>query len=954
MLSGREREQRTLDDLLVGAREGRGGALVVAGQPGIGKSALLAAAAERAAALDLTVLRTTGYEDESGLSYAGLHLLLRPALDRVAGLPAPQREALSAAFGLTAQDAAEPADQLLTSLAVLTLLSELAEANGAVLCLVDDAHWLDQPSLAALVFAARRLGTEKVALLFGTREGNAVLERSGLPELALAGIDAQAAQELLARRPALSRAARAQILAQAHGNPLALLELPPEAGAMGAGSAALGDLPVPELPQRLVYAFRGQVEQLPPESQQFLKLAAAAEGLELEVLLRAAPLFGVPVEAIGPAERAGILRVDGGRFTFRHPLLRLALVSVTSVPRRQAAHLALAGALTGPEDADRRIWFEAAAATDPDERLAAELERTAERMARRRGRPAAIGSYERAARLSPAPADRLRRWVLAAEAAIDHGAAERAEQCARNAEIVLGELAEQAMVPQDPDAPDATAALPDPALRARLILARAAARFELGDLREAYQLAYQGAQRLGASGGTREAGWLLCQTVDIAWFLGDREVSAYSSLFLTFDTIPQDDPAYAVSLYVETAIMLSLRQEVSHLPVRLGDAVAKARSAGADDPGTLITLGTLAPILAQDEEALELFVGVLADCRERGRLAWYSPSLGALARIQAHLGRLAEARAAAQEAYALAEAADQPAWLSQVSGLLAYLAAAAGEEEGCRAHARQALTDLAPTVMSLGESWGRWALGLLDLGLGRPAAALEHLRVLENGAAVHQLAATRALPDLLEAALRAGDRELAERTQDRLVQWAGGIRQDSADALVLRGEALLAPDEETAARGFTAALRLYEKADRPFDRARTQLLWGERLRRERRRSEARAPLSAALETFEQLGAHPWAERARQELAASGGPASSAAGSASTVVTPRNGPAAAALAALTSQEAQIVRLAAQGMSNRDIAAQLILSPRTVGHHLYKAYPKLGVLSRGELPALLGQG
>jgi DNA-binding CsgD family transcriptional regulator len=955
MLNGREREQRTLGGLLDGAREGRGGALVVAGAPGIGKTALLAATGQRAAALDVRVLRTTGFEDESGLSYAGLHLLLRPVLGRVSALPGPQREALSAAFGLTdAQDAAEPADQLLINLAVLTLLSELAEAGGAVLCVADDAHWLDQPSLAALVFAARRLGTEKVALLFAAREGNAVLERSGLPQLELAGLSAQASEELLAARgTVLSRAAREQILAQAHGNPLALLELPAEVGtadgAGGAGLAPLGGLPVPELPQRLVYAFRAQVEQLPEDSQRFLKLAAAAEGLELEVLLRAAPLFGVSAEAIGPAERAGILRVDGGGFAFRHPLLRLALVSATPVPRRRDAHLALAGALTGPEDADRRIWYEAAAATEPDERLAAELERTAERMARRRGRPAAIGSYERAARLSPLPADRLRRWVLAAEAAIDHGAAERAEQCARTAETVLAELAAS----QTSDAAaDSVAAQPDPQLRARLVLARAAARFELGDLREAYQIAYDGARLLAAGGGPREAGWLLCRTVDLAWFLGDREVSAYSGLFMSFDTIPKDDPAYAVGLYVETAILLSLREEISHLPVRLRDAAAKARSVGADDPGTLITLGTLAPILAQDEEALELFVAVLADCREHGRMAWLSPSLGALARIQAHLGRLGEARAAAQEAYALAEAADQSAWLSQVSGLLAYLAATAGDEEACREHAGQALTDLAPTVMSLGESWGRWALGLLDLGLGRPAAALEQLRPLENGAAVHQLAATRALPDLLEAAVRAGDRELAERTQDRLVRWAGGIRQDAADALVLRGEALLATDEETAARGFTAALRLYEKADRPFDRARTQLLWGERLRRERRRSEARAPLSAALETFARLGAHPWAERARQELAASGGPAPSTAGN--TTVTPANGPAAAALAALTSQEAQIVRLAAQGLSNRDIAAQLILSPRTVGHHLYKAYPKLGVLSRGELPALLGQG
>jgi DNA-binding CsgD family transcriptional regulator len=938
MLSGREDELAGLEKLVAGACEGRGGALVLAGQPGIGKSALLAEAAGRAAARGVAVLRTTGYEDESVLSYAGLNLLLRPAFDRLEALPGPQREALAAALGLAARDAAEPADQLLTNLAVLTLLSELAEGGEAVLCVVDDAHWLDRPTLAALVFAARRLETEKVAMLFGAREGESDLDRCGLPVLGLAGLSAEVAQELLERRgEPLSRAAQARVLAVAQGNPLALLELPADEDPGAAGYEALGASPVPELPQRLIYAFRAQVERLPEETQNLLKLAVAAEGLEPEVLLRAAPLYGVPAEAIGPAERAGILKVGREGFVFRHPLLRLALASATPVPRRHAAHRALAGALTDPEDADRRVWHEAAAATEPDERLAAELERTAERMARRRGRPAAIGSYERAAQLSPEPAERLRRWVLAAEAANDHGAAERAERCAGNAETVLAELAA------------AGAPRPDPLLRGRLVLARAAARFELGDLREAYQIAYDGAARLGAEGGQREAGWLLCQTVDLAWYLGDREVSAYSALFMSLDGIPPEDPSYVVGLYVESAIMVSLRQELTFVPPHLREAVARARAAGADAPQTLITLGTLAPILAQDEEALELFVAVLADSRAHGRLAWCSPALGAVARAQAHLGRLAEARASAEQAYALAEAAGQSPWLSQVSGLLAYLAAAAGEQERCREYAAQALTDLAPTVMSLGDSWGRWALGLLDLGLGRPAAALEHLRGLENGPAVHQLAAARALPDLLEAAVRAGERDLAEQTLERLTRWAGEIRQDAADALVLRGEALLAPDEETAARAFAAALRLYEKADRPFDRARTQLLWGERLRRERRRTDARAPLAAALETFERLGAHPWAERARQELAAGAG---QQAAPGSAVVSATNSPAEAALAALTSQEAQIVRLAAQGMSNRDIAAQLILSPRTVGHHLYKAYPKLGVLSRAELPALLG--
>jgi DNA-binding CsgD family transcriptional regulator len=901
---------------------------VLSGQPGIGKSTLLDAAAARESD-GFLVLRATGYEAESQLPYAGLHLLLHPVLDRLDVLPAPQRAALSTAFGLAVRDSAEGVDQLLISLALLTLLSELAEADRPVLCLVDDAHWFDSPSLNALIFAARRLGAEKVAIMLATREGSALLERSGLPGLEVKGLPDDAAREVLTlRSDRPSDSARVRILAQAHGNPLALLELP-----AGSGLESLGDEPLPELPERLIEAFRAQVERLPRDSRHFLKLAAAADGPELDVLLRAAPLFGLPVEAMGAAERAGILQVNQGTFSFRHPLLRPALISATSAPSRLNAHRALAGALTGPEQADRRIWHEAAAATEPDEHLAAELERTAERAGRRSGRPAAIGAYERAARLSPSPEDRLRRWILAAEAAIDHGDCERAEQGLRNADAVRTEL-ESADAPQSIDAQ----------LRARLVMAQASARFELGDLRESYRIAYAGAAELGRTGGAREAGILLCRTVDLAWFLGDREVAAYSDLFMQLDGVPPEDIAYAVCVFAESAIMLSLRRDLGFMPLQLDDVVAKARSVGFNNPAGYLTLGALAPILAQDEAALELFAAMLADCREHGRMAWCSPALGALARVQAHLGRLAEARASAEEALAIAEAAGQPQWESQVSGVLAYLAASAGEEERCREHARRALTDLAPTVMSLGESWGRWALGLLDLGLGRPASALEHLRTLENGPAVHQLAATRALPDLLEAALRAGDRDLAEHALGRLTRWAGEVKQNAADALVLRGEALLAPDDESAARSFTAALRLYEKSDRPFDRARTQLLWGERLRRERRRTEARGPLSAALDTFERLGATPWADRARQELAASG-----AAGN--SVVTRTNSPAQAALAVLTSQEAQIVRLAAQGLSNRDIAAQLVLSPRTVGHHLYKAYPKLGIVSRGELPALL---
>ncbi|HEV2637631.1 MAG TPA: AAA family ATPase [Actinocrinis sp.] len=936
MLTGREEEQRIIGDLLARARAGAGGGLLVLGQPGIGKSALLAEAA--AAADGMRVLRATGIEAEAGLPYAGLHLLLRPVIKRLPALPEAQRAALGAVFGLTpaGPDRPEPADRLLIGLAVLTLLADLTE-HGPVLCLVDDAHWMDASSLAALVFAARRLQDESVAVLFGARDGHGPLDAGGLPILRPAALTEAAAARLLdQRRTALSRADRTRILAQAHGNPLALLELPlrpatpadetlPAPAAAATSYDCSADLP---LPDRIQAAFHAQMRVLPDDTQTLLKIAALATSEELDVLLRAAAVLGIPPDAVSPAQQADILLLHQDTYSFRHPLMRAGIAQGAALPKRLNAHRALAAALTGPEDADRRTWHLAAAATGPDEAIAGELERTAERAARRAGPHASVVALERAAQLSGDPGARLRRWILAAEAAADLGDGDRALAFAANADLVLTESALPA------DAVDAQ-------LLATLALAKAGSAFGRGDLRTAHRLAFDGATALAAA-APRQAAWLLLETVHFAWYLGDREVTEMANLFMTLP-LSRDDPLFTVSLYIETGLMLTLRWPLGFEPVRLAAAVDHAAAADYAGPQARIMLATIAPIMAQDTESHAVFADLAADCRAQGRLAWLAPALGGRSRALAYLGRLPEAADAAAEAAAVAQAAGQTQWLSQAEGVLAYLAAARGEEDTCRRHARAALTDLSPTVMSLGAAWGWWALGLLELGLGRPARALEHFHALGRGPSVHQIAALRCLPDLLEAALRAGDRDQAEAAQATLAHWAEEVGQDCARAVALRGRALLA-DDGTAGDLFEAALSHYEREDRPFDRARTQLLWGEWLRRERRRTEARIPLRAALDTFDQLGAAPWARRARQELAASGSapgePAATAAGT-------------AALSALTSQEAHIVRLAAQGLSNRDIAAQLVLSPRTVGHHLYKAYPKLGVLSRGELPALLNR-
>jgi DNA-binding CsgD family transcriptional regulator len=911
MLNGRAAEQAAIDRLLDAARAGTSGALVLRGEAGIGKTALLDYAA--AAAGGFQVVRGTGIESEAELPFAGLHLLLRPALDRAGALPVPQRRAVEGAFGLAPAPGGNT-DPLLIGMAVLSLLSELA-GDGPLLCLVDDAHWLDRSSAGALAFAARRLGEEGIALIMAARDGEGRFPAAGLPELRVAGLPAESAAALLDAQPAeLTAARRYRILAEAQGNPLALIELPAAAGYQ----PAIEDPSELALTGRLLAAFSGQAARLPDATRLLLLVAAADDAGEAGLVLRAAQALGVDATDLAPAERAGLIRQAGRSLAFRHPLIRAAIYQEAPLGQRLAVHRALAGALDGREgsdDAGRRAWHRAAAAAQPDEQVAAGLDQAAEQAAERGGYAAAAAASERAAELSTDPAAHARRLTIAAEAAAESGDLTRARALAGRAE------------------PDAGEAM----LRAGLLHVRALADFGEGSFRSGHRLLLEGADLLAETSPVLAAR-ILGQAFHTAWYIGEAELADVAGR-LTALRLPDGEPLRPVAQYLAAMLGTLFGRPADRVPA-LTEVVARARRAGVDGPLDLVQVCGAGLIAGQDAQTHEVAAALAAEARGQGRIGLLPTVLFFLAEAELFHGRHRDALATAAEAVQVASDSGQWLWVSQVSGLLAYLAAAAGDESRCRQLADDAMTTATAATVAPGSGWAHWSLGLLDLGGGRVEAALGRLSALAGGPAPHHVSVMRSVPDLVEAAVRLGEPARAAGALQRFERWAGRSGQPWIDALVLRCQALLAPDPE-AGDLYAAALDAHQRDDRPFERARTQVLYGEWLRRARRKTDARAQLRAALEIFDRLGAGPWSGRAATELQATGVTSPEGRG--------RHGPGA--LGRLTPQELQIVRLAGQGLSNRDIAAQLFLSPRTVGYHLYKAYPKLGVAARSELPALL---
>ncbi|GAA4956653.1 DNA-binding CsgD family transcriptional regulator [Nonomuraea thailandensis] len=881
MLYGREAETSVIDELLATVRSGRSGALVIRGEPGIGKTALLDYAAGRADGIQ--VIRRSGVPSESELAYAGLHLLLRPALDRTDKLPPPQRRALEAALGLTE---AQGADALLVGLAALSLLAEVSE-DGPVLCLIDDAHWLDPGSRAALSFAARRLDAEGLALIMATREDDA----HGLPEITLTGLASSAAAALL-KGSDLTPAQRYRVLAEAQGNPLALIELP---AALRHNPHEPGALP---LSSRLQSAFHSQVDHLPAETQTLLLVAAAGEGLD-EVLAAAAQLGVTPAD-LGPAETEGLVTTAGQHVRFRHPLIREAVYQRAPISSRLAVHAALARALNGDHHADRRAWHLAAATVGPDEDVAAELERTAQRAARRHGYAAAATAYQRAASLTHRDDEarareiRARRLTLAAESATEAGELDRAQALAGEADALTS----------------------DSALRSRIVHTQATTHFGRGQYREAHRLMTEAALLDPA---------LLVRAYQTAWYAGEAqlvEVSARLARALSETLL--DEPVAALARLENAAFSRLFGGD----PTPLDRAVAEAGDAMAAYPPGLAAMVCGAPLIAgQDAATLHLSARLIARCHAEGSIGVLPMVLYFQAQAELfHSGRFHEVGTAATTALRLAENTGQHQWAALNKGLLTYLAAVEGDEEGHRRLAAEVARG--PAAPMQGAMWTDWARALLDLGQGRAETALGRLEALTQGPGWYHVSAIRCVPDLVEAAVRSGE---PDRARPALARY---LRLDQRH-LIERCLALLAGNDAEA--HYLAAL---DAGGPAFEHARTRLLYGEWLRRTRRRAAAAGHLREAMESFRRLGAAPWAGRARAELQAAGDPAAAPAPDRTTGLTP--------------QERQIVRLAARGLSNKDIAAQLFLSPRTVGYHLYKAYPKLGVASRGELAALADLG
>lgn len=890
MLHGRQSELASITRLLDSARDGVSGALVVRGEPGIGKTALLDEIASRG---DMLILRGLGIESEAELSFSSLHLLFHPVLaDHLATLPAPQRQALEGAFGLAA---GPPADRMLVGLAVLTLLSGVAERTP-VFCVIDDAQWLDRSSAEALLFAARRLGAEGVVMLFGVRTSDTPFPAPGLPDLHLGGLSAEAAAALVDERERdLEPEVRRRVLAEAGGNPLALIELP-------AALRATHATDVLPLTSRLQLAFHAQALRLPAPTRALLLAAAADDTGDLAVVLRAAADLGADVEHLAPAEQAGLIRVTGQRLSFRHPLVRAAVYQGAPLDRRLRAHRALAEAVTEP---DRRAWHLASAATGPDARVSAELARTAELAATRKGYAAAAAAYERAAQLAEDAGQRTLLLAGAAEAAMEAGQLSRAQT-----------LAERAL-PR----------VHLPRIRLALVRVLATAAVSRGQLHEAHALQLAEAARLAES-DPREAVSVMMDALHTTWFSGDSRLSAAASAQLDRLHLPDDDPDWPVLALQRWLTALSLDPDTERLP-DLAKVIARVAESRAHEARDLLITSGIAIMGGLDRLALELATRVSADARAQGRAGVLPSALYYMTISQTFLGHYRDAMTSATEALDIAEATGQHHWASHAAGAQAYLLAIRGDQDDCHRLANYALE-----YEGGGAHRARWALGLLELGHGRPQGALEALMSLYNGTAQHQLPAERSLPDLVEAAVRLGHHDLAAEALARFEHVARRAPEPAVEALLYRCRALLTPDDHA----FNRAVTLHEQDSRGFEHARTRLLYGEWLRRTRRKAEARGQLIAALETFDHIDARPWADRTHSELTAGG-----------AATTTRRKPGVLAL--LTPQELQIVTLAAQGLSNRDIAAQMFLSPRTVGHHLYRAYPKLGVASRRELAAVV---
>jgi DNA-binding CsgD family transcriptional regulator len=895
-LVGRGHECAVIDGLLDAAFRGESGSLVLRGEVGVGKTALLEYAADRAA--EMTVLRAAGIEVESDLAFGGLYGLVRPIVDKLPELPGPQRTALAAALGL---GPAEGSDRFLVSAAVLSLLAAAAE-DGPILCLVDDAQWLDVPSAEAMVFTARRLAAEGIVVLFAAREGETRrFNTTGLDELAIDELDPDSAVVLLATSARdAAPPVRERLLAEAAGNPLALLELP--AGLSDGQLAGRGELPeaIP-LSSRLQAAFRQRIEPLPESTRAALLIAAAETEGELAVILRASAELQLPQDALDFAEETGLIQTDDRTVRFSHPLMRSAAYGSATVGQRRQAHGALANALPAGKRADAALWHRAMSTLTADEEIAAELEAAAERSELRGGHASAATAFDRAAQLSDDASSRGRRLAAAAEAAWEAGQVDRAR-----------------------DWVDEALPLVNQPKHARLLYLRGVIEGRAGKFEEALTTFSEG---IAETQDVSLALVMLREASDSALLAGDVD-----KMIELGERASQCAPVTEIDRFI-VASLTGLAAELSGDYARGARLFTEAVEVAEllDDPQCLISAALAAGREGIWGDGLAHANRAVRVARERSLVTTLPSALRAQASQLLGRSQFDLAYSAAEEGRRLALDLDQPGAASWNLADLATVDAVRGAEREARAHLQELQALLAASGPSLVSGQIGRTLGLLYLGLGRPAEALEQLLV--------PLAATRlessptfvlGLPDAVEAAFRAQRLDEVTDLLDRFQAWVERFPNPARLALLARCRALAG--ESDAERRYAQAIELSGSLA-PFDRARTELLYGEWLRRARRRIDARPHLRTALELFDRLSVPPWSGRARSELRASGETARERDPSTRDQLTPR--------------ELQIAGLAADGMTNPEIGAQLFLSPRTIDYHLRKVFAKLDIASRRDL-------
>jgi DNA-binding CsgD family transcriptional regulator/tetratricopeptide (TPR) repeat protein len=898
LLAGRGAESARLDSLLADARAGQSAVLVLRGEPGIGKTAVLGYAAESAAGFQ--VVGAAGVESEMELPFAGVHQLCGPMLGGLGRLPPPQRDALGTAFGLSS--GAQP-DRFLVGLAVLSLLSDAAEERP-LLCLIDDAQWLDRSSAQVLAFVARRLQAESVALLFAERQPGELDELARLPDLPLRGLPDDSARELLASAIGgpIDDRVRDRILAEARGNPLALIELPHELSpaTLAGGFGLPSGRPVPG---RIEASFRLRVQQLPAATRRLLLVAAAEPTGESALLWRAVTMLGIPAEAAGPAEADGLLDL-GAQVAFRHSLLRSAIYRAADAEERRSAHLALAEATDAAADPDRRAWHRAHATLAPDEDVARELERSAGRAQARGGLAAAAAFLERAAALTP---DRGRR-------------ARRALDAARYKQL--------AGAPHDASTLLATAGAGPLGDFDRAMLQRLHGQIAL-DLRrggDAVPLLLDAARRLEPLDPAlaRETYLEALRAAGIA----DRPGGARAAAEAAFRAPSPDGAPRAIDLLLEGLAVRFTAGYAASAP-----ALKLALSAVRDEGGHLRqdvrwpwSGRRVAPDLFDDGTWCALATRGVQIARDAGALAVLPLALNYLATMRIYEGNLEAAAALLDEADAIADATGTAPLV--VARLL--LAGFRGDEEQAsvliEASKSAAIARGEEVVLTTGEH----ARAVLHNGLGQYQAALD---AAQSASAQDELMlSVWSLPELVEAAARCGRTELAADALGRLCERTQAAGTELALGIEARSRALLSGGDPAERLYREAVQRLGGTRMRPV-LVRAHLLYGEWLRRENRRTDAREQLRIAYDGLTAMGMEAFAERARRELLATG-----------ETVRKRT---VQISYELTAQEVQIARLAADGLSNLEIGAQLFLSPRTVQYHLAKVFTKLGVGSRRQL-------